>query len=222
MTSYAPAGSEFDVNSTFTRSQAQSDGAQLADGRSIVTWVDADFNTTALRFIKAQLYQSDGTPVDTELKLVSEPGLINPAVTGLAGGGFVVTWEGFTTIRAQVFDSHGAAVAPAFDVSPAGASSTDRPDIAALDTGGFAIVWHDTRSSGGDVSGSAVHLRAFDGAGKPLLGSDTLVNGATAGNQADSSITALPDGHYVVTWTDKTSVPFASWLIKGRILDKTG
>jgi hypothetical protein len=222
MTSYAAAGSEFDVNSTFARSQAQSDGAQLAGGGFIVTWVDADFNTTAGRFIRAQTYTADGTPVDTELTLVSESGIINPAVTGLAGGGFVVTWEGFFSIRAQVFDSHGAAVGAAFNVSPTSASSTDGPDVAALDTGGFAVVWHDERSSGGDVSRSGVHLRAFDAAGAPL-GSDTLVNSATAGNQADSSITALHDGHYVVTWTDRGAPGSgASWLIKGRILDAAG
>jgi hypothetical protein len=67
MTSYAAAGSEFDVNSTFARTQAHADGAQLTDGRSIVTWVDADFNTTAGRFIRAQLYDADGTPIATEL-----------------------------------------------------------------------------------------------------------------------------------------------------------
>src|SRR5689334_19068482 len=122
MTSYVPAGSEFDVNSTFARSQAQADGAPLADGGFIFTWVDGDFNTTAGRFIKAQIYQPDGTPSGTELTLASESGMINPAVTGLAGGGFVVTWEGFFSIRAQVFDAHGVAVGAAFDVSPFSAS----------------------------------------------------------------------------------------------------
>ena len=44
MTTYVAAGSEFNVNSTFARTQAQADGVQLADGRSIVTWIDADYN----------------------------------------------------------------------------------------------------------------------------------------------------------------------------------
>jgi Ca2+-binding RTX toxin-like protein len=221
MTSYVPAGSEFDVNSTFARTQAQSDGAQLADGRSIVTWVDADFNTTAGRFIRAQLFQSDGTSVGTELTLVSGSAFINPAVTGLSGGGFVLTWVDLFGVRAQVFDQHGVAVAPLFSVSPLSANTIGPPDVAALETGGFAIVWHDTRTTGGgDVSGSAVHLRAFDAAGAPV-GSDRIVNGTTAGNQADSSITALHDGHYVVTWTDR-GAPGGNWLIKGRILDAAG
>jgi hypothetical protein len=224
MTTYAPVGSEFDVNSTFARSQAQADGAALAGGGFIVTWIDADFNTTAGRFIRAQIYDQDGTPVDTELTLLStSSGIINPAVTGLAGGGFVVTWSSlFDGIQAQVFDAHGAAVAPAFNVSPVSANSTRRPDVAALDDGGFAIVWDDTRSAGGDVSGSGVHLRAYDAAGA-ALGPDKLVNIATAGNQADTSITALPDGHYVVTWTDRGAPGTGgSWLTKARILDAAG
>src|SRR4051794_30562419 len=105
MTSYAAAGPEFSVNSTFARTQAQADGAELTDGRSIITWIDADFNTTSGRFIRAQFYDSDGAPVGTELTLVSVSGMINPAVTGLAGGGFVVTWNDLFGIRAQVFDS---------------------------------------------------------------------------------------------------------------------
>ena len=159
MTSYVAAGSEFSVNSTFARSQSQADGAQLADGRSIVTWIDAELNTSANRFIKAQFYNSDGTPAGAELTLVSTTA-VNPAVTGLAGGGFVVTWQG-SGIRAQVFDQNGVAVAPAFNLSPISANDFGPPDVAALDGGGFAIVWHDTRTTGGgDVSGSGVHLRA--------------------------------------------------------------
>ena len=221
MTTYAAAGSEFSVNSTFARSQAQADGTQLTDGRSIVTWIDADFNTTAGRFIRAQFYDADGIAVNAEITLVSGNALINPAVTGLPGGGFVMTWQNFG-LRAQVFDQHGVAVAPSFNVLPAGANSSSRPDIAALDTGGFAIVWHDERTTGSDASGSGVHLRAYDAAGAPV-GPDTLVNGATAGNQADSSITALPDGHYVVTWTDRGAPGSgAQWVIKGRIFDAAG
>ena len=108
-------------------------------------------------------------------------------------------------------------------VSPISANDFGPPDVAALDGGGFAIVWHDNRTTGGgDVSGSGVHLRAYDAAGAPL-GTDRLVNGATAGNQADSSITALHDGHYVVTWTDLGPPgPARAGLIKGRMLDAAG
>ncbi|MGB9369520.1 MAG: hypothetical protein WCE79_26280 [Xanthobacteraceae bacterium] len=223
MTTYVPAGSEFSVNSTFARTQAQADGAQLTDGRSIVTWIDADYNDTSGRFIRAQFFNADGTEAGTEVTLRSGNGMVLPAVTGLAGGGFVVTWIDLFGVRAQVFDQNGVAVAPLFSVSPLSANTIGPPDVAALDGGGFAIVWHDNRTTGGgDVSGSAVHLRAYDAAGASL-GPDRVVNGATAGDQGDTSITALHDGHYVVTWTDNGARGSgASWLIKGRILDAAG
>src|SRR3712207_5258338 len=158
---YAASGAEFDVNSTDLRSQSEPDSAQLADGNIIVVWRDAQPGTSADQFIRARVYAPDGTPIGVEFTLVSGSGLVQPAVTGLAGGGFVVTWDAGFAIRAQIFTAEGTADAPAFSVSPAGASSVDRVDVAALPDGGFAISWHDTRTSGGDILGSGVHVRAF-------------------------------------------------------------
>lgn len=222
MVAYIRSGSEFIVNSTVPRTQAQSSVTQLANGNFIVTWIDADFNTSAGRFVRAQVYQPDGTPVGSELTLVSASSLITPVVTGLIGGGYVVTWEG-PHIRAQVFDGSGVAVGAAFDVVPpstAAVSGADFADITALPNGGFAISWHDSRTTGGDTSGSAVHVRSYDQNGV-AIGSDVQVNVSTSGNQADSSITALSDGSYVVTWTDRGGAN-GSWLIKAQIFDASG
>ncbi|WP_176599358.1 hypothetical protein [Sphingobium sp. 15-1] len=216
MTIYGASGTEFDVNSTYSRTQAQSDAASLAGGGAILVWVDADFNTTAGRFLKAQIYGADGARLGTEMTLVAGSSFINPAVTGLEDGRFVLTWEGLTSVQAQVFDATGAPVAPAFTVSPAGISA-DRPDVTALDGGGFAISWHDTRTSGGDISGFSVHVRSYDANGAAIA-PESLVNVVSNGNQADSAITALSGGGYVVTFTDRG----AGWLIKGRIYDASG
>ena len=120
---YAASGAEFDVNSTYLRSQSEPDSAQLADGNVIVVWRDAQPGTSADQFIRAQVYAPDGTPLGLELTLVSGSGLVQPAVTGLAGGGFVVTWDAGSAVRAQIFTAEGTAVAPAFSVSAAGASA---------------------------------------------------------------------------------------------------
>ena len=69
--SYSPVGPEVTVNSTYARSQAQSDSAQLSnDGKFVVVWVDADFNTTANRQIRAQMFGADGAAVGGEITLV--------------------------------------------------------------------------------------------------------------------------------------------------------
>ena len=222
MVAYIRSGAEFIVNSTIPRTQAQSSVAQLANGNFIVTWIDADFNTSAGRFVRAQVYQPDGTPVGSELTLVSASSLIMPVVTGLIGGGYVVTWEA-PHIRAQVFDGNGVAVGVAFDVSPpptATVSGADFADITALPSGGFAITWHDSRTTGGDTSGSAVHVRSYDQNGV-AVGGDVQVNVSTSGNQADSSITTLIGGGYVITWTDRGGANGSS-LIKAQIFDDSG
>ncbi|PTS84480.1 hypothetical protein DBR17_07975 [Sphingomonas sp. HMWF008] len=193
----------------------------MSNGNLLVTWVDADFTTTAGRFIRGQVFQPDGTPVGGELTLVSGSSLILPAVVGLAGGGFALTWqEG--GLRAQVFDAAGASVGGVITVSPATASSAQLADIAALSNGGFAISWHDTRTTGADVSGTAVRVRSFSATGV-ADGADILVNTSLAGNQADSAITALAEGRYVVTWTDRGAAGSGSpWVIKGQIFTPSG
>ncbi len=212
MAGYIRSGSEFIVHSTMPRTQAQSDGTLLANGNFVITWIDADFNTTADRFVRARIFQPDGTPVGTELTLDASGG-ITPVITGLAGGGFVVTWTSLATMHAQVFDASGAATGSPLTV-PTG-NSAQYPDIAALANGGFAIAWHDTRTTGGDVSGSGVRVSSFDQYGAAVT-SQVLVNTVTNRNQADASIAAFAAGGYVVTWTDVT---LGNWLIKGQLFD---
>src|SRR5687768_6096686 len=102
---YAASGAEFDVNSTYVRSQSEPDSAPLASGNVIVVWRDAQPGTSADQFIRAQVYAPDGTPLGRELTLASGSGLVQPAVTGLAEGGFVVTWDAGFVIRARIFDA---------------------------------------------------------------------------------------------------------------------
>ena len=212
---YATLGDEITVNSTYARSQAHGDVNRLANGNFVVTWVDADFNASADRSIRSQLYAADGTPLGSETVVAPGNGVIQPTVTDLADGGYVVAWMVSGAIRAQLFDASGAATGSLLTlVSATTASSIRMPDIAALADGGFALSWEDNRTTGGDTTGSGVHVRAFDQTGT-ATGADTLVNVATVGNQADSSITALSGGGYVVTWTDRG----AGWVIKAQIFD---
>lgn len=221
MVMYVAVGAEFAVNSTYARSQGQADSAELENGNSVVVWRDIQVGTTANQFLRAQILGPDGSPVGPELTLLAGSA-VEPAVTALPGGGFMVTWDASFGIKAQLFDASGAAMGPAFDVvSQPLSSSQDRPDVAAFEDGSFAVVWHDTRSAGGDISGTGVWLRAYGADGSLIT--ETRVNVATAGNQADASIATLPDGGYIVTWTDRGAPGSgADWLIKARYFDPAG
>src|SRR5215212_9548366 len=91
---YAALDVESDVNSTYLRSQTQSEAAQLANGNLVVVWLEADVGSTANQLLKAQIYGPDGSPFGGEITLVPGGG-VNPSVAGLSDGGFVLTWQSF-------------------------------------------------------------------------------------------------------------------------------
>jgi RTX calcium-binding nonapeptide repeat (4 copies)/Cadherin domain len=217
MVAYVRSGAEFVVNTTTPRSQAQSDGSRLANGNFVISWIDADFNTTSGRFVRAQVFQPDGTPVGLELTLDSAgSGSTNPSITGLANGGFVATWGVLGGLRAKIFDSNGTATSSTISFPT---NSAYYPEVAALSDGGFAITWDDTRTTGGDTSGSGIRVSSYDQNGLPLT-SQILVNTSTSGNQADPSISGLSGGGYVITWTDRGAG--GSWLVKAQLFAAAG
>ena len=116
------SGAVFTVNTTTANSQADATITALAGGGFVVAWVDyGPFDGT--RFnpeIHAQAYRANGTLSGTEFLVNTVTTLLQraPAVTGLADGRFVVSWEdqsgtlgaaGFA-VHAQIFDPRTAAV----------------------------------------------------------------------------------------------------------------
>ena len=217
MANYVRAGAEFTVNSSYARSQYDGVSARLSSGDVVVVWAESDPGSSANRLFKARVFAPDGTPAGAEFTLVTGAGH-SPAVAALADGGFVVSWAS-GGLYAQRFDADGAARAPAALVmqSTMSAYSQNSPDVAGLPGGGYALVWEDERTSGGDTSRLGVHLRLFDGDGA-AVGGDVLVNTATSRNQFDASVTAFADGGYVVTWTDSG----AGAPIKAQIFTAAG
>lgn len=216
--SYVPAGGEFTVNSTIARTQIENDVTLLANGNIVVAWRDMQIGTSANQWLRAQIYAPDGTAVGGEITLGNRGW--EPSLTGLAGGGFAVVWNSGGLIEAQVFDDAGLAVGPAVAVaaSTANASLGFGFDVASLADGGFAVTWDDTRTSGGDTSGSGIRSRSFDSIGA-ATGESIQVNVATYRNQGDASIAGLPGGGYVVTWNDTGT---STWTVKARLYGADG
>ena len=73
----------------------------------------------------------------------------------------------------------------------------DESSITALSNEGYVISWT-TYAQDGHCD--AVYLQKFDNDGNKV-GEEQQVNTIYTGNQNDSSISSLPDGGYVVTWT---------------------
>ena len=115
-------GAGFTVNATTANSQADCTITDLADGGFVVAWVDnGAFNGTTFNpEIRAQAYHANGTLNGAEFLVNTDTTSIQraPAITALADGRFVVTWEDLSAtgadntfaVRAQIFDPRSAAI----------------------------------------------------------------------------------------------------------------
>src|SRR5262249_14679993 len=135
--------------------------------------------------------------------------------------GFVVTWldgslgvggaTGDTSgnaVKAQVYTAAGAAVGSEIRVNTATSGDQSLPQITALTNGKFVVTWVDSSAgvggTTGDASSTAIKAQVFAADGT-LIGSEILVNTATANEQGTPQITALSNGGFVVTWQDHSA-----------------
>jgi Ca2+-binding RTX toxin-like protein len=195
------------VNTIHTsNNQHVPDVAALAGNAGyVIVYLDDEVSPGAVR---AQMYnfagQKIGTPelfVGAEQTSSSNPPA--PHVAGLNNGGFVVTWfsfdDGGRDAFGQIFDVNGQPVGGNFAIGTA--LKSDQPDVAVLPDGRFVVVWTDDSHTLGDTVGDSVHGEIFNANGTPAS-AEFLVNGQTQGSQLAPVITALPDGRFVVAWSD--------------------
>jgi hypothetical protein len=209
----AKVGTEFVVNMVTTGSQTEPAVASLSSGGFVVSWTDTsgqggDASSTA---VMAQLFDASGARVGAEFLVnTATSGLqAASAVTGLASGGFVVSWTDASAqggdasgraVKAQVFDASGAKVGGELLVNMTTSGDQQKPSLAALPSGGFLVTWQD---ASGDASGGAVKAQMFDDHGAKV-GAEFLVNSSTAGAQFDPSVTLLASGGIIVAWSDQS------------------
>ena len=116
-----------------------------------------------------------------------------PALTALAGGGFVATWTdaGATieTVRGQRFDAAGNKVGAEFLVPGVGGGVQD---ITALTGGGFVVAWQ----------GDGIEAQIFAATGLrhgPQLSVSEF-------SSTDTHVAALADGGFVIVWSGRVDV----------------
>lgn len=231
MTDFGRFGPEIDVSSDSVAGTALFPSiASLANGGFVVVWyVDLGDPLDNIGAIKGQVYDVDGHPVGQEFLVNTYTnGYQNhPTVTGLADGGFVVSWEGgFSTgpgLGAQRFDGSGNAIGSEFVVSPSFANRESTASLTTLADGSFVVTWT-SRSEDPFHSNDAPEIRGqiYDTNGA-ALGSEFIVNSPSANNafRGEEKVTALASGGFVVTWESKDSYGAAT-TIKSQIFDASG
>jgi len=200
------AGAEFRVNSTIASSQYFPSITKLADGGFVVSWTSYGQDGSDWG-IYAQRYAADGTAAGVEFLVNSTTAghQDDPSITGLADGGFVVSWmsnyqdgSGWG-IYAQRYAADGTAAGAEFRVNSTTAGDQNSPSITALADGGFVVSWM-SYFQDGDSWGAYAQRYAADGT---AAGAEFRVNSTTASEQFELSVTALADGGFVVSWTSK-------------------
>jgi len=208
------AGAEFLVNTETFSHQGQPSITALADGRFVVSWTDQSGFTgdTSGHALRAQVFNADGSKAGAEFPVNTTTfnSQVDSSITALADGRFVVAWSDVSAtggdtssvaIRAQVFDAGGSKAGAEFLVNTTVAGTQVEPSITALADGRFVVAWTDQSATGGDTSASAVRAQVFNANGSKA-GAEFLVNTTVVGSQSQSSITALADGRFVVSWSD--------------------
>jgi len=225
-TTVAKVGAEFLVNTITASDQDLVSVASLKGANSggfVAAWQDnSGLNNDGTRSgsIKAQRFDASGNKVGAEL-LVDAKG-VNFAndvanVTGLANGGFVVAWEASanfgadtddSSIQLQIFDKNGnkvgnnnGAFGTEIEVNTSATEYQRAPVVTELSNGDIVVAWKDESQENGDTSDYSVKAQILDPNGN-RIGGEFLVNTSTVGGQQMPSIAALPNGSFIVTFTD--------------------
>ena len=182
----------------------------MTDGRFVVVYQSGDGTDGPLEGgpIRARLFNADGTAVGLDFKVnsITVGGKVQPAVTALDDGRFMVTWThtaggssaggtdgSGTAIRARIFNADGTADGADFIVNTTTLSGQDNPAIAVLSDGRALVAW--TSNDGGDGAGTLIRSGTISFNQPPVITSDL------GGNTA---IVAVDENTVLVTDVDAT------------------
>ncbi|WP_281288783.1 calcium-binding protein [Phaeobacter marinintestinus] len=228
MSELVPETGEILVNSFTANNQDDPRITALPDGGFIVVW--ESFGPFGVgNTIFQQVYDSDGNTVGGNVRVNTTTTISqsNPRVEVLADGSWIVTWNSYggslpeTEIMARVFAPDGTPTGPQFQVNSFAAGQQDWPEITALNTGGFLVVWF---SDGPDGDGHGIRGQRYDSAGNPL-GAEIGINSTTVGDQRAPQVDTFSDGRVIVTWQNPVYDVNGDWVggtSHGQILSPIG
>ncbi|HEY9011357.1 MAG TPA: VCBS domain-containing protein [Devosia sp.] len=203
ITTPVPAGDAFRLHQVTADMQNMPEVAALPDGGFVAVW--QSYNQGGeWEEIYLRRFDASGTPIRDELHVntVTASYQRNAHVAVLEDGRIVVSWESYDQdgsafgIFARVFSSDGTpATAAEFQVNTSTQYNQQTPSVTALADGGYIFAWSSTNGTAYDI-----YTQRFSASGQPV-GGETLVS-AGAEHQTDPTITALPNGGYLVVWTD--------------------
>jgi Ca2+-binding RTX toxin-like protein len=200
-----PVGGLFAVNTTSPNEQFNPHITALDGGNLLFTWDTQAFDV--FQEVRGRIFTSDGQALGQDfvvapVSATDQHGL--SAITSLAGGGFVVTWQRAANsgtnfeIVGQRFTSGGAAVGGQFTANTQTTNNQYGNDVARLSDGGFVVSWTDPVPSNG---GGRIVARHYDVSGN-AIGGEIVIDSKASGAYGRTTVTATANGGYVVSWTE--------------------
>ena len=143
----SPTSEEVVVNTGTTSTQNYPAVSNLTSGGAVICWHSFGYDGSSYG-IFGQRYNTFGTREGEEFQVNSETigNQLQPAVSGLPNGGFVVVWQSQAAgdskdIHGRVFSASGQPAGTQFQVNTiTNSRSTTLPDVCSL-SDGFVIVW---------------------------------------------------------------------------------
>jgi hypothetical protein len=206
LSSGAPAGPEFRVNSYTATLQGYPSLAFEPSGSFLVVWHTGvcipDPPPCVQSNISGQRYAGSGTALGPEFRVNTHTTgfQILPSVAGDSSG-FIVVWESeqepaSTGVYGQRYDGSGVPLGPEFHVNSWGTGHQRIPSVASDSAGNFVVLW---QSEVQDGWGYGVFGQRYDDAGVPQ-GPEFRVNTFTTNGQREPAVASDPTGRFVVVW----------------------
>lgn len=174
--------------------------------------------------IAVQRYAANGALIGGEVVVNTfmTGAQITPSIGMDTAGNFAVGWNSIGQdgdidgIYAQRFKSDGSTAGAEVAISQTKANEQQKPVVAMLGDGSFAVAWESFGQSPGNKYD--VILRCYDAAGA-AVGNEQLVNTTVTDNQQAPHIVPFADGRYLVVW-QSFAEDGAGWGVYGQLLYK--
>ncbi len=192
---------EFPVNQTTSGYQSMPAVAPAGSG-FVVVW-ESHQSLAMEDQLWARFFASNGQANGNEFRIDTEISAyhVAPVVSHSQGNNFVVVWDDYLDVFAQVVDLGGNLIGDEFRVNELGSGYQTFASVAMISGGGFVVAWQDGDYYGGrDGDGYGVFARRFGSDGTPI-GGDFPVNQTTAGAQSVPAVVANVSGGFTVVWS---------------------
>jgi RHS repeat-associated protein len=199
----SPVGQEIAVNTYKAGKQNRPAIAANASGDFVIVWNGKGSDDTNGVFF--QRFRADGTRLGTEqmANVTTLGDQASPNVGIAQDGSFIITWEGKgpgdnNGIFYRRFQANGSANGSELRVNSTTSGEQRQPQLAVGPDGRFSIAWYGKGNNDQD----GVFVKRYDNSANSI-GSETLVNQTTSGNQYSPAIAMNDSGQIVVAWVGK-------------------